>query len=204
MKALAVLLTLLAVPAAAQDVPAWHSVTDVASDDWLNLRAAPGAGSAEVGRLSHDEGWVEVVEVAPDARGRPWGLVALPEGSGWALMRFLRRRDGQDDLYWLPAVACGGTEPFWTLPLDRGNEAALEVAGGAPETLALTSRTRSRNDPRAYGLTAEGAFGFAAGVLRRARCSDGMSDRAYGIAIDLMPATREGTDHLSGCCRLMR
>ena len=38
-------------------------------------------------------------------------------------------------------------------------------------------------------------------VLAPAECSDGMSERSYGIAVDIF-LQMEGTTRLSGCCRL--
>ena len=202
----ALLILVMALPVGAQDIgrdlPALHEVTGVRPDDVLNVRASPSASAPILFTLEPGQRDVEVVRVEQDASGRDWGLVSAPETAGWASMRFLARTT-PTDLPWLPALMCSGTEPFWSFALDRTNDALYEGMGEPPDAVRLASRTRSRNDTRAFGFTGEGAFGPASGVVRRERCGDGMSDRAYGFAIDLMMSTPGGTDHVSGCCRVM-
>ena len=203
---LALLLIAVVLPAAAQDVerdlPALHEVTGVASDDVLNVRAGPSASAPTLFTLAPGQREVEVVRVAQDGSGRDWGLVSGGERSGWASMRFLSRTT-PEDLPWLPSLMCFGTEPFWSFALDRTNDALFEGMGGDADAVRLASRTRSRNDRRAFSFTGAGAFGPASGVVRREQCGDGMSDREFGFAIDLMMSTPGGTDHVSGCCRVM-
>lgn len=197
-------------------LPALHDVTGIAADRTLPLRAGPEPAAEAVGALAPDARDVEVVALEPGPMGTLWARVARPEGGGWAEARHLARREGPDGL---PPVACIGTEPPWSLDLGAGEIAGLALAGHTPAPVFVTRRTVSANDPRSYGVTArwdgpEGdpaTFGIAGapvtGVLRRAACSDGMSDRPYGIAVDLMvgvlgPDGRADTLHLSGCCRL--
>ena len=210
-------------PAAADaegPLPALHEVTGVANGRSLPLRAGPKPAAETVGALAPGARDVEVVAVEFGPMGTRWARVALPEGGGWAEMRHLARQEGQDGSGWLPPLLCTGTEPFWSLDLGAGEIAGLAMDGRDPAPVLVTRRTISANDPRSHGLTArwdgpEGdpaAFGITGapvtGVLRRAACSDGMSDRPYGIAIDLMAGTL-GADgladvaHLSGCCRLV-
>lgn len=213
-------LAALAPPAAAETggpLPALHDVTGVAAGGTLPLRAGPRPAGEAVGALPADARGVEVLAVEPGPMGTRWARVALPEGDAWVEARFLARREDEGD--WLPPVACIGTEPFWTFELGAGEIAGLAFPGAKAAPVFVTRRTRSANDPRSHGLTArwdgpEGdpaTFGITgapvAGVLRRAACSDGMSDRPYGIAIDLLlgtlgPDGRADTAHLGGCCRL--
>ena len=203
---LVLVLLAMALPAAAQDIardlPALHEVTGVRADDVLNVRASPSASSPILFTLAPGQRDVEVVRVEQDGSGRDWGLVSGGERSGWASMRFLARTTPVD-LPWLPALMCSGTEPFWSFALDRSNDALYEGMGEAPDAVRLSSRTQSRNDIRAFGFMGTGAFGQASGIVRREACGDGMSDREYGFAIDLMMSTPGGTDHLSGCCSVM-
>ena len=214
---------LLAAPGAAAAegaLPAFHGVAGVAADDALNLRSAPDPAAEVVGALGPDTTDVEVVAIAPAPSGAPWARVALPEGGGWAAARFLVRQDRPEpDAGWLPPLSCSGTEPFWSLDLGTGEIAGLAMDGRGPAPVFVTRRTRSANDTRSHGLTARwdgpdgdpATFGITGapvtGVIRRAACSDGMSDRPYGLAVDLMVGTlgdggRADIAHLSGCCRL--
>ena len=221
LRALAMLI--LTAGAAAADVagslPALHDVTGIAAGGSLPLRAGPEPAAEAVGALAPGARDVEVVALEPGPMGTRWARVALPEGGGWAEARHLARREGPDGLAWLPPVLCSGTEPFWSLDLGAGEVAGLAMAGEDPAPVFVTRRTVSANDPRSHGLTArwdgpEGdpaTFGITGapvtGILRRAACSDGMSDRPYGIAVDLLlgtlgPDGRADLAHLSGCCRL--
>lgn len=206
----------LAAAEGAGPLPALHSVTGIAPGRTLPLRAGPEPAAEAVGALPADARDVEVVALEPGAMGTRWAHVALPEGGAWAEARHLARQDGPEGL---PPLICAGTEPFWSFDIGPGEIAGLALAGHDPAPVFVTRRTVSANDPRSHGLTArwdgpEGdpsTFGIAGapvtGIVRRAACSDGMSDRPYGIAVDLMLGTlgadgRADVTHLSGCCRL--
>jgi uncharacterized protein YgiM (DUF1202 family) len=81
---LAVLLCLWALPAlATQEAwPALHDVSGVAADDVLNIREAPDASAAIIGKLKPDAENVEVIR--PDDH-HSWGLVNTGEGSAGSL-----------------------------------------------------------------------------------------------------------------------
>ncbi|WP_371155971.1 SH3 domain-containing protein [Jannaschia sp. 2305UL9-9] len=196
MRALAVLLIWLAAPAfATQDAwPALFDVTGVAVNDVLNIRSAPDAGAAILGTLAPDATGVEVI--APNDT-ETWGQVNVGEGVGWVSLTFLDRRPGQWTYSHPQVTRCFGTEPFWTLHV-APQAAFLTPAGTTPGTL------RSRQTPLAnltrHGLTVDLADRTFRGVLMRNRCSDGMSDRAYGIEV----VAFHGNEMLAGCCTLAR
>ena len=78
----------LQAPVAPEDrqVLARWRVTDSVQKGGLNVRAAPDAGSADIGDLPHDATGVEVH--GTDASGQ-WGQIIWQEGMGWISMRFL-------------------------------------------------------------------------------------------------------------------
>ena len=197
-------LALAGAAAAEGALPAFHEVVDVAPDDALNVRTAPDAGAPVIGRLAPDRTHVEVT-----ARRGGWGRVNHGERAGWVSMAFLERSAGQDGLPWLPALACFGTEPFWGLSLPRTDAFELDL-GDRTVPFDYASRGRSENDPRSFGFTGQGPGGPAAGVVRREDCSDGMSDRLFGLRVELIHAVEGNaggggaTRHLTGCCRLAR
>lgn len=184
--------------ARSSDLPALFDVTGVAADDVLNVRAAPEAGADKIGALSHDARDVEVIR-AEDG----WGQINLGEQAGWVSLRFLARQEGGD--YALTReFSCFGTEPFWTLAVTQGVSARLSTPSGLPLDFSaglLQSATGRTDRYFLQGVQPNAEPGFAA-VVRRAACDDGMSDRAFGLDVDLLLDMPGGAVMLSGCCSL--
>lgn len=199
-RALVVLLTLWASTAlATQDGwPALHDVTGVAANDVLNLRAAPDAGAAIVGTLPPDATGVEVIRPNPE---QTWGLVNTAEGTGWASLTYLARRPGQWQGALPETLGCGGTEPFWSLDLTPG---AILFGGLDLPDLAFGAGLRqpaaNRRDRWSFRAWSDGTG--ITGIVINATCTDGMSDREYGLSLDVILATGDGYSHYAGCCAL--
>lgn len=177
-------------------LPALYDVVNVAPDDVLNLRAAPGASAEKLGELAPDRTDIEVVALAPDGR---WGQVNMGEGAGWVSMAFLARQPGQDAQGPLPVpLWCYGTEPFWSLEIlaervtfsDPGTDGA--PLGFPREPLA----------PLVHSPRAPIAAGDITGFVSRESCNDGMSDRAFGWRVDFLRTGNGGSVAFSGCCTL--
>lgn len=192
----ALILTLaLCGPAAAQDVlPSWFRVTGVAADDVLNIRERPDPGSAVIGTLAPDATGVEVVAVDGD-----WAVVNNGEQSGYAALRYLARETGPVWNALQTPLACFGTEPFWSFKVDPAAGIATLVASDDLTGATSTITTAWPGTPWAPVAAFSIAEGLA--VLTPAACSDGMSDRRFGIALDLF-LTQPETLRLSGCCSL--
>lgn len=181
--------------AALADVyPALYDVTGVAADDVLNIRESPDVGSAIIGTLAPDATGVEVVAVTGG-----WAVVNTSEASGYANLRFLARQPGADWSEIERPLHCLGTEPFWDLAI-------------APETRTAWLSTPDQPEPEALAIgqvwpalpwSPVAAFAVPEGfvALTPADCSDGMSDRRYGIAVDIF-LSRPDRPRLSGCCAL--
>lgn len=210
---LSALALLVFLPAAAiaqgTGFPALYDVTGVAADDVLNIRSAPGASSPVIGSFAPDEAGIEVT--AQDETGR-WGRVNTGETAGWASLRYLQRQEQGDWLALEEPLFCYGTEPFWSLNIDIARARWSEAAG---EELHFTILypAPGRGHPGKSGFAAatlagtempvQPIVGFT-GVLTAQSCSDGMSDAAYGISLDIL-MQRDGTAALySGCCSLAR
>lgn len=180
-------------------LPTLFDVTGVAADDRLNIRAAPNAAAQIIGTLGPRARDIEVV--ATDATGR-WARVNSGEVSGWANMTFLAY---QSDV-WVPdalppTLHCVGTEPFWSL---RPSAAGLVLATPEGET-AMRNRsiltTGIFRDPRRAVLAKGGGVGLTA-VIVPMGCSDGMSDRSYGLDATLILTGPDGRQMLTGCCSI--
>lgn len=191
----------LAPPAWADDpLPGLYAVSGVAADDVLNVRAAPSAGAEIVGSLAAGTRDVEVT--ARDASGR-WGRVNSGERSGWVALRFL----GPGPPVWArpglpPNLSCFGTEPFWSLALDSG--ALVFATPDAPEqSLALATVLAPENRHAARrGLIAEAGGVRLTATIAPATCSDGMSDRSFGLEISAILEGRGAARMLTGCCSI--
>jgi uncharacterized membrane protein len=187
-------LWLLGGAALAQDLPALHKVTGVAAGDVLNVRERPDATAPVVGTLSPDATGIEVV-----ALDGTWALVNTSDTTGYAASRFLTREAGPHWNTLQRPLYCLGTEPFWDLAISPQTGTAWLSTPEDPDPEALTMGPVWPALP----WSRVAAFAVPDGIvtLSPADCGDGMSDRRYGIAVDIF-LTRPGTPRLSGCCGL--
>jgi uncharacterized membrane protein len=165
-----------------QVLPALYEVTGVASDDHLNIRAAPDAASDIIGALAHDRTAVEVIIFSTSGR---WALVNHEESSGWVAARFLQRSAPIPGPLGFAArnLTCYGTEPFWSV---RITDTALTIS--TPEGTASHPITTAYTNPAQLLAGTNTAFfdWDADGVAVRSHilpglCRDGMSDRTFGL-----------------------
>lgn len=188
MKRLAVLVAVSLWPALAQaqDLPWLGDVTGVAS--FLNVRAAPTLSSAVIGELPVGTQGVEVVGLSPDGA---WALIPVNgERGGWVARRFLVAQEGP-----VEQVQCIGTEPFWSLRL--GPEGA-EWATPEGRFLDPAPERHGSGDLRDLHLRARFEAFSVTATIERLTCSDGMSDRPFGLSVRVQSEGRG----LSGCCTL--
>ena len=188
--------------AAAQVLPALYDVAGVAGTDVLKIRAAADASSAAMGSLASYAKAVEVVAVSPDGK---WAQINAGEGAGWVALRFLHKPDQSDWFALAFNLECSGTEPFWTLFVDPADKSVhintpdeegpeIDITGVWPGTAAQPTATVQFASKEASGIA----------LLRWQTCSDGMSDQAFGISLDLFQAAgpNRPAQILHGCCRL--
>lgn len=193
---LAVIFTLLSGPALATQeyiLPTLFDVSGVASTDVLNIRQSPDSGSEIVGTLAPDATNVEVV-----AEQKGWAQVNAGERSGWVSMRFLSYRTDVWDSGKLPeGFSCYGTEPFWGLK-PEGDELVLstpERERDARKIKAILDTGIFRHPMRA--VVADDMTVTASPEW----CSDGMSDRAFGLTAHVI-LHGQSPRMLSGCCSI--
>jgi uncharacterized membrane protein len=174
--------------------PAIHDVAGVAADDVLNIRERPDASSPVVGQLAPDA----TVEVIRPNERLTWGLVNAGERTGWVALRYLARRPGQWDGAFPEIASCFGTEPFWSLARE-GDTLTFSTPESA-EAFSITARSGSESRRDSFHMIAEGAGGPAIAILQTETCSDGMSDREFGISVQLLLGPGADARQLSGCC----
>ncbi len=209
-RALTILLALAGPAFATQDGwPALYDVANVASDDVLNVRAEASVSSDIVATFEASRTDVEVIRPNDDLT---WGLVNVGDGTGWVSLTYLARQPGQ----WFgqfPAIrSCSGTEPFWSLTYDEP-AIALSMIDVPPADGFISGLHKSQSRPDRFffrgALRSEdaGPLDVAMSIRTRA-CSDGMSDRAFGIELDMLVSDNDTTDGFrqsglfSGCCTL--
>lgn len=194
---LAALTIALSAPVSAEPFPALYDVVDVASDDVLNIRAEPSASAEIVGSLTPDATGIEVLRLGPNGR---WARVRAGERMGWAAKRFLAAVPMQGDGFG-QGLSCGGTEPFWSLNYTPFSTSTFEILGEATDSFDLPFPQPAAGRLDVYGLSGPGESANLYGILKRAECSDGMSDIEYGLSLDLILAAQD-TLVYSGCCSL--
>lgn len=181
-------------------LPTLFDVTGVEAGDVLNIRAAPSAGAEIIGTLDHDARDIEAV--AHDRTGR-WARVNTAERSGWVALRYLAYQAGVwDDGGLPPSLHCLGTEPFWSMR-PKGAAVTFSTPDAPDRALALETvlATGIFRDPR-RALIARGANRRLTAVMAQAACSDGMSDRAYGLEISVILEGGQAPELITGCCSI--
>ena len=178
-------------------LPGVYEVTGVAADEALNVRLAPDAGAEDIGDLQ-PHAQVEVTAI--DASGK-WARILWVEKDGWIARRYLVEVERFGDAFsGMPVdLLCTGTEPFWAADITPGKQFSFSELGGEAEWMPVVTSVMSTNVYRSNYAFDTAKF---TGLLRRADCSDGMSDMTYGWALDLLDKG-SAPRLLSGCCRTM-
>lgn len=194
--ALALTLALAGPALATQEyiLPTLFDVSGVAANDVLNIRTEPNASAPIIGTLAAD---TEAVEIVEERRG--WGRVNAAEQSGWVSMRYLSYRTDVWQPGELPAAfRCLGTEPFWDAKREGGDlvlRAPEDQSGDRRPVQAVLDSGVFRDPTRV--VVAQDMTLFAQPQI----CSDGMSDRMFGLSAALV-IHGEQPRMLSGCCTI--
>ncbi|WP_183456546.1 SH3 domain-containing protein [Microbulbifer rhizosphaerae] len=179
--------------------PRYYRVTGVAADDVLNIRSAPTASAEIVGKF---EPGAQPVEVLDTDKG--WARVIIGEGMGWASADYLEpiQMSPIGDSTLPAGLLCAGTEPFWSLHIDR--ESVTYSAAGAEDRVMSVVKADgfAGAGPGTNFVIASGEGSSITAVVSNQRCSDGMSDRDYPRRIDVVLSGADGVTGLTGCCRV--
>ncbi len=186
---------LMPVLAAASDYPALFDVTDVASDDVLNLRAEPDASAALIGTLAYD---AKNIEVVASNDSDTWGQINLGETSGWVSLRYLERHPDNPDYALAKTLVCYGAEPGWSATFQQGMAVKFSSMSGEYETPGAGLIVSASGRFGVWGM----AYGDSTAIFRRETCSDGMSDRHFGLSGTLFKQHDGIQSVLTGCCSI--
>ena len=205
-----ILLTLACPAAASQHTwPALHDVIGVDEGDVLNVRSAPDIAAEVLDTLSSDASDIEVIRANEDLS---WGLVNVGERSGWVSLTYLARQAKQPVVAFVDIRQCFGTEPFWSLTYEQpAIRLSMPDVPPAEGFISGLFKSRSQSDRYFYRgsmMTPDaGPIEIDLSIRLRA-CSDGMSDRAYGIEVDMLVSDSNTEDGFrqpglfSGCCTI--
>lgn len=193
---LALLILCLALPAQATPeyrLPTLFRVVDVAANDTLNVREGPGVEHAIVGELAPDARDIEAVATSHDGG---WLLVNIGERSGWVSLRFLEpepaRREG---------FTCSGTEPFWSIDLMDDTPVWSTPEGNLDLSDVQVLDVPWFQDRRQILLAELLGTPFVLTVTH-GQCTDGMSDRAYGLEATGAIGPAGSATLVTGCCSI--
>ena len=180
----------------ADSYPALFDVSGVAANDVLNIRSQPNAQSDIIGSFAHDRKRLEVLRLSPDQR---WGRVGLGEHAGWIAMRFAVPVAGDDPQQFPQQMHCFGTEPFWSLSMTPSGT-TYDALDAPPEVLTpITAMTASNG----YFVSLTNGAGTQRHLtIARQACNDGMSDREFGLRLQMFAQQAAGNDLRTGCCTL--
>lgn len=191
---------LSAAMAQAQTVPTLFSLVDVASDDVLNVRPTPDTSGAPIATILPDLGNIEVVALNDAGT---WGQINLGEATGWVNMRYMKEQAGIWTPGGLPAtLRCFGTEPFWSIRPD-GPRLTLSSIDGGDVSLPISGidDEGSVSRPGRIVTAADGA-GTLTLTISNASCSDGMSDRQFGLSATAISTMDGDRVTRTGCCQI--
>lgn len=182
-------------------LPNLFDVTVVETWDTLNVREAPDGQAKIVGTLPSTAKGVELL--AHDASGK-WGRVNVGETSGWVALRFLKAQPTAWKANELPlTLQCSGTEPFWSIKTVQ--KGLVFSAPDTPDRALSLRKVMDRGiegDPM-RGMIAGDDKGRLTAVMQPQQCSDGMSDRAFALAVTvILDGQDQPSRMLTGCCSI--
>ncbi|MEO9898305.1 MAG: hypothetical protein ABJD13_04055 [Paracoccaceae bacterium] len=177
------------------ELPALYDVTGVAWNDVLNVRKDPTNKASIIGELRHDASNVEVVAVSQDKK---WGLVNIGDVSGWTFMRFLRTRNRPDAAL---RLFCHGVEPSWSMSLD--GDAVFKTLNDDELFLGAIETIASLNSTDRLALRSKSVTGALTAHVGAQQCEDTASNRAFGLSVNALITSDDGSAYYSGCCQLV-
>ena len=196
MRTLLLILSLLAAPVAAQQFPAIYSVAEDGAADRIPVYADRDEAARQIGSYPPYAVGIEVLRIA---QGGAWAQVGWGEVNGWIRTdRITRDPDLPPGEFPLQLV-CSGVEPSWRIGLYPGGLEYDSMATGRRDLTALQMRTAENGF---FASFEEGPTLNRHLTVRRARCTDTMSDRRYGWEGLLFTDAPDGSYVEAGCCTM--
>jgi uncharacterized membrane protein len=185
-----------------------YKVVGVSASDQLNVRNQPASSAPIIGSVRFDATAITVTGISQTAGHETWWQIAQPvdQKIGWVNARFLALADDRAEPITDFALRCTGTEPFWSLEIEKGHARFETPEGNGTSWTASGWRLAAGQRPGhrfAIQLGTENAqpMGWAAVWRPQRFCTDGMSDLEFPYGVIL--STPTGRD-LAGCCARAR
>jgi len=189
----------------AQAADTLFSVTGVAQNDVLNVRAQPHPSAEKIWTLPPDTTGVRAVGTIRIVSGAEWWQIRIGKQTGWVNARFLtpqRATLGPEPTFFRVPLSCSGTEPFWGFQL-TGKTGVLDSLSHGKATLQFNTVRSPGGVPLIWSLRGhqDSTNSSVIAVLEETNaCSDGMSDLTYQYSIRLDVA--DGP-FFAGCCNAL-
>ncbi len=179
--------------------PTYHQVTGVSPGDVLNVRSGPAAASEIIGSFAPGAKPVEVIATYGN-----WAFVIADEQSGWISRSYISDIE-------LPRIAgtpvpvgtrCHGTEPFWGLIFTGDGGLDFSAPDEAGIKLPIVASDAFVARPNRFFAVAEDTKSRMTVIVQAGQlCSDGMSDREHGWAVEILWEENDAVRAAyAGCC----
>lgn len=189
--------------AQSQNLPELFTVKDVDSTDKLNIRLAPSASAEVIGTFEPGQSGIEVVAQSTDGT---WSKVNSGEASGWVASKFLEVQPNTWVNGKLPSnLTCYGTEPFWSLSAKEGALTYRPMDGEEKTLSEIQIMDRNFEGDRNRFILARSGNEQVTAVIQPGQCSDGMSDRSFGLtSVLIFQGGDDGAKINHGCCSIAK
>jgi uncharacterized membrane protein len=190
----ALILCSIAATAALAAPSATYSISGVADNDTLNIRAQPNPHAATIGSIPANAHGITATGQQQQAGNSVWREIRYQSTQGWVNSHYL---SAETTALFHEPLHCSGTEPFWGLEIDQ--QARFSTPEQSYRPMRADPAQQAANRPDTWSLifqpaeTTVPAFAF---IQQTQQCSDGMSDTLYRYQIQL----RIGGQTYSGCC----
>ncbi len=177
-----------------------YQVTNVASDDVLNIRAVPDHQAHIIGTLAPGTSGVRQTGNDKQVADARWVEIHHQGLTGWVNEHFLKRAaPPAPPAFFHERLVCSGTEPFWGLEIDGKNGALDSLAEGRAD-IAFETVRNAQGVPVLWSFRGKDVRTGKAAISileETGQCSDSMSDLTYRYSIRL---DIEDGPFFAGCC----
>lgn len=192
-------LVLFPISSLAQQLPALFSVANIKEDEFLNIFAEIDRNSEVIATFPWDARDIEITALNETG---DWGQININERAGWVEMQFLEEQFLAGSSLLPRPLICFGNEPFWTLDVGLTPFAELGWLDGETVRFSGLHTISSASREGRYMMIAENNGKSLHGFVERKTCSDGMSDRVYGLDMNLLVRDGRETRYFAGCCSI--
>lgn len=174
----------------------FYDVANVKKNDTLTLREKPTYKSKKMGLIPHNYKFLVATGSQELIGKRVWLELNYNGVTGWVNSKYLKKSNG---VSFKEELKCLGTEPFWSVDINKGELIFKDLGENATEFLVSNIDISDSHTNKWYLSASSISKGFIrAFLLQTGNCSDDMSDYKYKYQILFHDEKNNLT--LSGCC----